>query len=93
MRPNCRVEDRGGTATRWGGRRRIVNGNVQDEKPGRATAPTRPESVNLTGAMWRKEHSNSNRQQCWARVESIRLTFLTFDLSASLGSGGLRAMN
>lgn len=48
MRPNCRVEDRGGTATRWGGRRRIVNGNAQDEKPGRATTPTRPESVNLT---------------------------------------------
>jgi hypothetical protein len=48
VRPNCRVEDRGGTATRWGGRRRIVNGNAQDEKPGRATAPTRPESVNLT---------------------------------------------
>ena len=51
MRPNCRVEDRGGTATRWGGRRRIVNGNAQDEKPGRAT-PTAPtptsESVNLT---------------------------------------------
>jgi hypothetical protein len=89
VRPNCRVEDRGGTATRWGGRRRIVNGNAQDEKPGRATAPTRPDVGDLCAVhVWRKEH-----EQCWARVESIRLTFLTFDLSASLGSGGLRAMN
>ena len=71
LRPNCRVEDRDGTATRYvGGRAGCVKGNAQDEKRTRAEPHPRDLGPESRGS------GCGNSGLSAPGPESSRLTFL-----------------